>query len=176
MEIRFLAEAPAYRDFNLTLVFPALVDGEPVPLRRKPIVVPPGHKQYDFTFTALSFDAGDRARFRYQLAGFDPAWVEADTHRTAHYGHLPPRSYTFHVIACNNEGVWNDVGASVKFTVEPYFYQTKSFFIFISALVLGSVADEIVRTSPLPTLLFTSRSLGQAHGVEIELEHHVAPA
>jgi len=31
MEIRFLAEAPAYRDFNLTLVFPALVDGEPVP-------------------------------------------------------------------------------------------------------------------------------------------------
>jgi signal transduction histidine kinase len=123
------------------------VDGEPVPLRRKPIVVPPGHKHYDFTFTALSFDAGDRARFRYQLAGFDPAWVEADTHRTAHYGHLPPRSYTFHVIACNNEGVWNDVGASVKFTVEPYFYQTKSFFIFISALVLGSVAFGVRRAA-----------------------------
>jgi hypothetical protein len=31
MEIRFLADAPAYRDSNLTLVFPALVDGEPVP-------------------------------------------------------------------------------------------------------------------------------------------------
>ena len=31
MEIRFPADAPAYRDFNLTLVFPALVDGARVP-------------------------------------------------------------------------------------------------------------------------------------------------
>ena len=31
MEIRFPADAPAYRDSNLTVVFPALVDGEPVP-------------------------------------------------------------------------------------------------------------------------------------------------
>lgn len=31
MDIRFPADAPAYRDSNLTVVFPALVDGEPVP-------------------------------------------------------------------------------------------------------------------------------------------------
>ena len=31
MQIDFLADAPAYRDANLTVVFAALVDGEPVP-------------------------------------------------------------------------------------------------------------------------------------------------
>ena len=125
------------------------VDDEPVALRRQPIVVPPGHKEYDFQFTALSFDAGDRARFRYRLEGFDSSWVEADTHRTAHYANLPPREYTFHVIACNSEGVWNNTGATVTFIVEPFFYQTKSFFIFMSALVIGLISYGVRRAVTL---------------------------
>jgi signal transduction histidine kinase/ligand-binding sensor domain-containing protein len=116
------------------------VDGEPVPLHAGKIIVPPGHNQYDFRFTALSFDAGDRARFRYQLEGFDSSWVDADTRRTAHYGPLPPRNYRFHVIACNSDGVWNDVGATVTITVKPYFYQTTWFLVLVGALVIGGVS------------------------------------
>ena len=138
------------------------VDGEPVPLNEdgrsrmedggarkpssvfhpqsSPIQISPGHTQFDFRFTALNFVGGDRARFRYQLEGYDSRWVDAETLRTAHYGRLLPRSYRFHVIACNNEGVWNNTGATIQFTVEPYFYQTTSFFIFASALVIGGVA------------------------------------
>jgi len=123
------------------------VDGEAVPLREGKIDIAPGHKQYDFRYTALSFDAGDRARFRYRLEGFDPGWVDADTLRTAHYGPLPPRSYEFRVIACNNEGVWNDVGASVKFTVKPYFYQTTWFFILVSVGIIGSVSFAVRRAA-----------------------------
>jgi ligand-binding sensor domain-containing protein/signal transduction histidine kinase len=121
------------------------VDGELVPLDGGEIIVPPGHTQFDFRFTALSFDAGDRARFRYRLEGVDSGWVDAETLRTAHYGHLLPRTYRFQVIACNNEGVWNNVGATVQFTVEPYFYQTTSFFIFASALVIGGVSFGVRR-------------------------------
>jgi len=123
------------------------VDGEPVPLTGGDIIVPPGHTQFDFRFTALNYDAGDRARFRYRLEGFDSGWVDAETLRTAHYGHLPPRTYRFHVIACNNEGVWNNAGAVVKFTVEPYFYQTASFFIFTGALVISGVAFGVRRAA-----------------------------
>ena len=115
------------------------VDGESLPLTGGEIVVPPGHTQFDFRFTALSYDAGDRARFRYQLEGNDSRWVDAETLRTAHYGQLLPRTYRFHVVACNNEGVWNTAGATIQFTVEPFFYQTNSFLIFISALVIGGV-------------------------------------
>ena len=120
------------------------VDGEEVPLNGGEIVVPPGHQQYDFRFTALSFDAGDRARFRYQLEGYS-GWVNADTLRTAHFGPLPPRDYRFHVIACNNDGVWNEIGATVRFTVKPYFYQTAWFFVLAAASVVGGVALAVRR-------------------------------
>ena len=123
------------------------VDGEPVALNGGEIVVPPGRQQYDFRFTALNFDAGDRARFRYRLEGFDSGWVDAETLRTAHYAHLPPRAYRFHVIACNNEGVWNDAGATVAFTIDPYFYQTTSFFILAGSLVIGGVAFGVRRAA-----------------------------
>ena len=112
-----------------------------------PIQIPPGRTQFDFRFTALNFDGGDRARFRYQLEGYDSGWVDAENLRTAHYGRLSPRAYRFHVIACNNEGVWNNAGAAVSFTVEPYFYQTTSFFIFASALVIGGVAFTVRRVA-----------------------------
>ena len=123
------------------------VDGELVPLAGGEISVPPGHTQFDFRFTALNFAGGDRARFRYQLEGYDSRWVDAEALRTAHYGRLLPRSYRFHVIACNNEGVWNNTGATVRFTVEPYFYQTTSFFIFASALIIGGISFAVRRAA-----------------------------
>lgn len=116
------------------------VDGERVPLNEGKIAVPPGHKQFDFKFTALTFNAPDRARFKYRLDKFDNDWVESDTRRTAHYGHLTPGNYRFHIIACNSDGVWNKTGASLEFTVRPYFYQTGTFLVIMSVLVLGGVA------------------------------------
>jgi signal transduction histidine kinase/ligand-binding sensor domain-containing protein len=121
------------------------VDGETVPLRGQKITIAPGHKQFDFRFTALTFDAGDRARFRYQLAGFDSDWVNADTLRTAHYGPLPPNTYHFRVAACNSGGVWNDTGATLEFEVQPYFYQTLTFKLFAGATIIGGVAFAVRR-------------------------------
>ena len=45
------------------------VDGESLPLRGGKITVPPGHEQFDFRFTALNFDAGEKSRFRYRIDG-----------------------------------------------------------------------------------------------------------
>lgn len=123
------------------------VDGEPVDVRGGQVVIPPGRRQLDFRFTALSFDAGERARFRYQLEGFDADWVDAETLRTAHYANLPPRTYRFQVIACNNEGVWNRTGAAIEIEMQPYFYQTKSFFVFVSGLIIGGVAFGVRRAA-----------------------------
>ena len=123
------------------------VDGESIPLTAGKIVVPPGHTQFDFRFTALNFEAGDRARFRYRLEGFDSRWFDAETLRTAHYAHLPPRTYRFHVIACNNEGVWNNAGATVTFTVKPYFYQTNWFLFLASVTIIGGVSFGVRRAA-----------------------------
>lgn len=142
-----------------------LVDGEPAKLDGGKIVVPPGHKEFDFQFTALTFNAPDRARFRYRLDKFDNDWVESDTKRSAHYGHLSPNTYRFHIIACNSDGVWNKTGASVEFTVRPYFYQTRSFLIVMSLLVLGGVAAA-VRSIATRKYRFELARLAQQHAVE----------
>ena len=116
------------------------VDGEPVKLGGKNLVVPPGHNQFEFFFTALSFVAADQTRFRYRMDGVDADWVEAGTRRTAQYGHLTARNYRFRVIASNNEGVWNETGAAVAFTVQPFFYDTIWFRILAGAGLVFAVA------------------------------------
>lgn len=95
----------------------------------------PGKHIIEFHYTGLSFDAPDRVRFRYRLEGLDQAWVEAGTRRAAFYSSVPPGSYHFQVIACNGDGVWNEVGAGMSLTLHPYFWQT---WWFIGLLVLSA--------------------------------------
>src|SRR5207248_10208573 len=58
------------------------------------------------------------------------------TRRQAFYNDLRPGNYRFHVVACNNDGIWNEAGATLNFIVEPGWYQTK-FFVLL-CLVTGT--------------------------------------
>ena len=100
------------------------------------LVIRPGNLRYVFQFTALSFMTPKKVSFKYQLEGIDESWVEAGTEREAHYTNLPPGAYQFKVIACNNDGVWNERGAEVSMTVQPYFYQTVPFYFLLIILLI----------------------------------------
>ena len=78
-------------------------------------------------YTATSLTVPERVRFRYKLEGQDKEWQDAGTRREAFYTNLDPGSYQFHLIACNNDGVWNNRGASVVFSIAPAYYQTHWF-------------------------------------------------
>ncbi len=96
--------------------------------RRNPQRIPPGADRIEFHYTALSFLVPDRNRFRYQLEGYDQDWVDAGSRRVAYYTKLPPGQYRFRVMGSNNDGVWNEEGASLDFTLAPKWYQTWWFF------------------------------------------------
>lgn len=85
------------------------------------------YRRLDIDFTALSFLAPENVNFRYRLEGMEDDWNDAGTDRKATYAHVSAGNYTFHVIACNNSGVWNDVGAKINITVQPFFWQRTSF-------------------------------------------------
>lgn len=102
-----------------------------------PVKVPPGRRQIEFEYTGLSFVAPEKVQFKCRLNGFEPDWVDVGTKRVAVYNYIPPGSYSFQVIACNNDGVWNETGASLKFEVLPFFWQTTWFH------VLGGVATAL---------------------------------
>jgi signal transduction histidine kinase/ligand-binding sensor domain-containing protein len=94
-----------------------------------PLKIPPGRHRIEFEYTGLSFVAPEKVRFKCRLAGFEANWANAGTKRVATYNYIPPGTYSFQVTACNNDGVWNQTGASLKFEVLPYFWQTTWFHV-----------------------------------------------
>jgi len=125
----------------------AASDDQPSSVNYQLVTIPAGHKQLDFRYTALSFDAGDKARFRYRVDGLDADWVDADTRRTLQLRNLEPREYRLRVMACNSEGVWNENGASVTFEIQPHFYQTLVFKIILGAGIVAGVSFAVRRAA-----------------------------
>lgn len=91
-------------------------------------------------YTALSFAAPEKVKFRYKLEGHDTEWQDAGTRRQAFYNDLRPRKYRFRVIACNNSGVWNEAGAFLDFSVDAAYYQSTWFLVSCVAAFLGMLA------------------------------------
>lgn len=107
---------------------PALVhrtaQDETEPAARTRIGIPPGRRRVELHYAGLSFAAPNRMRFRHRLEGLEAQWNEVGNTRVAPYSYLPPGDYTFHVTACNNDGVWNENGARLSFRLLPHFWQT----------------------------------------------------
>jgi signal transduction histidine kinase/ligand-binding sensor domain-containing protein len=89
--------------------------------------LPPLVRDLQIDFTALSLVAPEKVHFRYMLEGRDQDWRDAGARRQAFYTNLPPGHYCFRVKACNNSGVWNEAGASWRFSIAPASYQTNWF-------------------------------------------------
>src|SRR5204862_2981439 len=97
------------------------------------VSVPPGKQNFEFRYTALSLTDSEKIRFRYQLEGFDSDWINAGNRRWVQYNYLKPGTYHFRVSACNNDGVWNELGAAIGLQVLPHFWET---WWFLSSLAL----------------------------------------
>jgi signal transduction histidine kinase len=103
-----------------------------------PLVLPPGRHRLEFHYTGLSFVGPEKVRFKHRLEGLDQRWIDAGTRRTANYSYLPPGDYRFRVIACNNDGLWNEQGATFGFMVSPHFWQTVWFRLLVGAAVIAA--------------------------------------
>jgi PAS domain S-box-containing protein len=90
----------------------------------KNLVLPPRTTDLQIDYTALSLSVPEKVRFRYRMEGVDKDWQDAGTRRAAFYTRLAPGTYHFRVIACNNDGVWNEEGAHLDFSIAPAWYQT----------------------------------------------------
>lgn len=99
--------------------------------------LPPNVQNIEIDYTALDLSIPERVRFRYRLEGVDKNWLSVGTRRQAYYTKLRPGIYKFHVIACNSNGVWNNVGAELDFYIAPAFNQTAWFRALLGFLAAG---------------------------------------
>lgn len=112
--------------------------------------IPPGKGNLEFHYTALSLRLPDRVRFKYRLEGYDRDWVDAGSRRVAYYTNLSPGTYSFRVIAANDDGVWNEQGAATSVVLVPHFYQTRWFYLMCGLIiVLGVVGGQRLYTRRL---------------------------
>lgn len=93
----------------------------------------PGTPRVAIDYTLVNLTSPLKARFRYLLEGFDDQWTLAGTQRQATYTNLPPGQYRFRVQATNDVGSWTEPGATLAFTIQPFFFQT-TWFLLLSMM------------------------------------------
>ncbi len=83
--------------------------------------------QNDFSleFSALNYVNPERNQYKYKLEPYQKEWISttADS-RSAQYTNLDPGTYTFRVIGSNNDGIWNQEGATLVIVIFPPWWQT----------------------------------------------------
>ncbi len=137
------------------MIDPAHLDNNPIPppvhieemiadhknyAPRDGLRLPALTRDLQIDYTALSFVAPQKVRFRYKLEGRDSEWQDPGTRREAFYADLRPGNYRFRVMACNNDGVWNEEGATLAFSLAAAWYQTwwfrgASLVVFLALLL-----------------------------------------
>jgi len=105
--------------------------------------IPRGSRRIEFRYTGLSLAAPEKVNFKYKLEGLDRDWIDGGTDRSVVYPFIPPGNYTFHVTACNNDGIWNDNGETLSIRMLPDFWQTWWFRSLSGLAVVGMISSVI---------------------------------
>ncbi len=99
------------------------------------------------SFAGLHFVRPEQNQYSFRLEPYDRDWSKPSDRRSAHYTNLDPGTYTFTVRAANNDGVWNEEGASLSIIITPPFWQTWWFriaaFLLLGGLIYGGVQTRI---------------------------------
>ena len=89
--------------------------------------LPPHPRDVQIDYTSPELLIPQKVKFRYRIDGYDRDWHDAGSRRQAFYTDLPPGNYSFRVIACNSDGVWNNRASTLDFSIAPAYYQTNWF-------------------------------------------------
>jgi signal transduction histidine kinase/ligand-binding sensor domain-containing protein len=137
VDARTAPEAPARASMDTVIV-----DEHQQPAMS--LTVPPGRHRITFSYTGLTDVAPEQTRFRYHLQGWDRDWIEAGTSREVSYVGLPPGTYNFQVMAVNREGLGDSHPAVLRFTLQPFFWQT-NWFRALAVLLIAGILIEVTR-------------------------------
>ena len=139
------------------------INNQPVPLRGMPgdtldwetpldstvlfteaIELAYAQNDFSLSFVALNYTYPERTRYKYQLEGYDKDWIETTPEDAkATYTNIPHGDYTFRVIACNSDGVWNEEGDTMAISIQAPWWLTPwaylGYLLFLGGLITGIV-------------------------------------
>lgn len=114
----FNQSIPVGQEFNGRVIFKKnLIDTREILLSCK-------ENMFSLEFAALHYAAPEKNHYAYKLEGLEKDWNEVNDRRFVTYANIPHGSYVFRVKGTNNDGVWDEQGASLKITISPPFWKT----------------------------------------------------
>jgi signal transduction histidine kinase/ligand-binding sensor domain-containing protein/DNA-binding response OmpR family regulator len=100
------------------------------------IVLPSSKNVFSIEFAVLNFIQPENNACRYKLEGFNEQWLVADSKsRKITFTNLDAGDYVLRVTAANNDGSWNEEGATLKIKVLPPFWKSRTAFILYVLVV-----------------------------------------
>ncbi|MEJ7738422.1 MAG: two-component regulator propeller domain-containing protein [Chitinophagaceae bacterium] len=144
------------------------------PLSTDSLEFPYDENFLSFDFVALNYDSPEKNQYAYMLEGLDKNWIYSNSRRYASYTSLPHGNYTFRVKASNNDGVWNEKGASLTILIHPPWWRTWWAFAFYSLCFLAGLVliDRYQRRRLVQKERERSRERELAQAKEIEKAYH----
>lgn len=121
---------------------PVIIGAENSPLKKhisqtKQLVLKYNQSVFTFRFVALNYIFSEKNQYAYKMEGFEKDWNYVGNKREATYTNLDAGEYTFRVKSSNNDGIWNEQGASIKITITPPWWETWWFRGAIVVLLLS---------------------------------------
>ncbi|WP_304130681.1 two-component regulator propeller domain-containing protein [Ignavibacterium album] len=100
-------------------------------------------------FAALNYLNNSQNQYRYKLEGFNENWIQLGNNHSITFTNLSPGDYRLLVIGSNNDGLWNEAGASLFIQVLPPWWRTNIaygiYFILVFGFLFGVRRYEINR-------------------------------
>ncbi|MCB9317040.1 MAG: response regulator [Lewinellaceae bacterium] len=94
-------------------------------------------------FAALEFSNPAQNHYRYQLirhsglgSASETKWIDLGDKNNVQFANLSPGRYTFRVLGSNNDGLWSDRPAELKFSIRPPWWA--SWWAWLGYLLLAS--------------------------------------
>lgn len=94
-----------------------------------------------FDFSALDFTNPGKNEYKYQLVGWDPAWISSGTRHFARYANLTHGNYILKISAKQSDGNWSSEIKEISILISPPFWLTTWFFALEIVGTLGFLAS-----------------------------------
>lgn len=94
---------------------------------------------FSFEFSSLDYVFPGKNKYSYKMEGVDADWSPPSTTRYASYTNLGGGDYVLRVKASNNDGVWNEEGATLYIRIIPPFWRTKTFYAICVILIVTGI-------------------------------------
>ncbi len=115
---------------NNTVIYKIMLGDKDTLLKNK-VELPYDKNNITFYYRGICFTNPEKVLYKKKLLGYDKVYSLQSLDNNSKYTNLEPGTYTFQVLSCNNEGMWNDTPTEFIFTIKTPYYRTWWFTLIV---------------------------------------------